>query len=122
MKCGRLKATQDYFVDVQDDAALHLAAAILPDVKGERLFAFAFPMNWDMILEILRKQNPGRKFADNFHAEEYPVIVKPIARAESLLRRIGRPGWITMEGSIAGNTAHLKKTTNGHTNDAVNGA
>ncbi|KAF6816903.1 NAD dependent epimerase/dehydratase [Colletotrichum plurivorum] len=119
---GELWHLPHYFVDVQDDAALHLAAAILPDVKGERLFAFAFPMNWDMILEILRKQNPGRKFAGNFHAEEYPVTVKPIGRAESLLRHIGRPGWISMEESIAGNTEHLKETTNGDANGAVNGA
>ncbi|KAK1706923.1 NAD dependent epimerase/dehydratase [Colletotrichum acutatum] len=97
-----------YFVDVEDDAALHVAAAILPDVKNERIFAFAYPMNWDIILDILRKQNSGRKFADDFHNEEYPVTVKPIARAESLLKRLGRPGWISLEQSIATNTEHLK--------------
>ncbi|KXH27586.1 aldehyde reductase [Colletotrichum salicis] len=98
------------FVDVEDDAALHVAAAILPDVKGERIFAFAYPMNWDIILDILRRQNPVRKFADNFHDEEYPVTVKPVARAEGLLKRLGRPGWISLEQSIATNTEHLKAT------------
>ncbi|KAI3559687.1 NAD dependent epimerase/dehydratase [Colletotrichum abscissum] len=97
-----------FFIDVEDDAALHVAAALLPDVEGERIFAFAYPMNWDIILDILRKQNPGRKFADNFHNDEYPVTVKPIARAESLLKRLGRPGWISLEQSIATNTEHLK--------------
>ncbi|OLN85833.1 Aldehyde reductase 2-like protein 8 [Colletotrichum chlorophyti] len=97
-----------YFVDVEDDAALHVAATILPDVKGERVFAFACPMNWDAILDILRRQNPGRKFAENFHDDEYPVTVKPIARAESLLRKLGRPGWISLEDSIASNTEHLQ--------------
>ncbi|KAK1635670.1 NAD dependent epimerase/dehydratase [Colletotrichum phormii] len=99
-----------YFIDVEDDAALHIAAAILSDVKGERIFAFAYPMNWDIILDILRRQNPRRKFADNFHDEEYPVTVKPIARAEGLLKRLGRPGWISLEQSIATNTEHLKAT------------
>ncbi|GKT50488.1 aldehyde reductase 2 [Colletotrichum spaethianum] len=97
-----------YFVDVEDDAALHVAAAILADVKGERIFAFAHPMNWDMVLSILRRQNPDRKFAENFHNEEYPVTVKPIARAEELLKRLGRSGWISLENSIATNTEHLK--------------
>ncbi|KAI8317685.1 Aldehyde reductase 2 [Colletotrichum sp. SAR11_240] len=117
---GELWHLPHYFVDVQDDAALHLAAAILPDVKAERIFAFAFPMHWDQILEIMRKQNPDRKFADNFYGEEYPVTVKPIARAESLLRRIGRPGWISLEDSIASNTEHLRGT-NGHSNGVANG-
>lgn len=98
-----------YFVDVEDDAALHVAAAILPDVKGERIFAFAYPMNWDIVLEILRKQNPDRKFVDNFYGEQYPVTVEPIARAEELLKRLGRPGWISLEDSIATNTEHLKR-------------
>ncbi|KAK1687489.1 hypothetical protein BDP55DRAFT_703285 [Colletotrichum godetiae] len=93
-----------------DDAALHVAAAILPDVKGERIFAFAYPMNWDIVLDILRRQNPGRKFADNFHDEEYPVTVKPVARAEGILKRLGRPGWISLEQSIATNTEHLQAT------------
>ncbi|KAL2877048.1 hypothetical protein SGCOL_007669 [Colletotrichum sp. CLE4] len=91
-------------------AAYKEQTAILPDVKGERIFAFAYPMNWDIVLDIFRRQNPGRKFADNFHDEEYPVTVKPVARAEGILKRLGRPGWISLEQSIATNTEHLQAT------------
>ncbi|KAH6687197.1 hypothetical protein F5X68DRAFT_117783, partial [Plectosphaerella plurivora] len=49
-----------YGVDVQDAGLLHVAAAILPDVKSERVFGFAQPFCWDDVLEILRKQCPDR--------------------------------------------------------------
>ncbi len=37
--------TTEWFVDVQDVARLHVAALINPDVKNERIFAFAYPFN-----------------------------------------------------------------------------
>lgn len=97
-----------YFIDVQDTALLHLAAAVLPDVKSERILGMAEPFNWDRILAILRKQNPGREFHKNFTDAGYSVTVKPRDRAEHLLRELGRPGWTSLEDSILRNTEDLR--------------
>ncbi|KAF9873928.1 aldehyde reductase [Colletotrichum karsti] len=95
------------FIDVQDDGLLHVAAAVLPDVKQERIFGFAQPFNYDQILDILREQNPGRTFHENYSGDEYPFVIKPRDRAEELLRRFGRLGWTSLEDSIRKNTEDL---------------
>lgn len=42
-----------------------VAAALDPDVKGERLLAWTEPFNIDVLLAILRRQYPDRKFIDD---------------------------------------------------------
>lgn len=101
----------EYFIDVQDTGVLHVAAAVLPDVKSERIFGFAEPINWDKVLDILRKQNPEHKFTKNFAGATYPSEIKPRARAEQLLREMGRPGWTSLENSLLQNTEDLRATT-----------
>ncbi|UNI19497.1 hypothetical protein JDV02_005679 [Purpureocillium takamizusanense] len=96
-----------YFVNVQDTARLHVAAAILPEVKNERIFAYAGRFNWDTVLDILRKHNPEREFLSNFHGGQDSNVIQPAARAEELLRQIGRAGWTSLEDSIVANTADL---------------
>ncbi len=98
----------EYFVNVQDTARLHVAAAILPQVKDERIFAYAGRFNWDTVLDILRKHNPGREFIPNFHGGVDANVIKPAARAEDLLRQIGRTGWTSLEESILANTEDLR--------------
>jgi hypothetical protein len=51
-----------YFVDVQDDARLHVAALLLPEVKEERVFAFAAPFNFNQLFAAFRKAAPQRDF------------------------------------------------------------
>ncbi|KAF3355348.1 hypothetical protein VDGD_05835 [Verticillium dahliae] len=99
--------TAQYFVDVQDDALLHCAAALHPDVQSERVFAFAEPVNGDKVLAVLRKLYPSRSFPDNFRAEEDLTEIVPRKRAEALLRDMGREGWTSLEASIKGNTEDL---------------
>lgn len=36
----------EWFIDVQDDARLHVAAITNGDVSNERIFGFAEPFNW----------------------------------------------------------------------------
>ncbi|KAM0507801.1 hypothetical protein D7B24_007346 [Verticillium nonalfalfae] len=99
--------TAQYFVDVQDDALLHCAAVLHPDVQSERVFAFAEPVNGDKVLAVLRKLYPSRSFPDNFRAEEDLTDIAPRKRAEALLRDLGREGWTSLEESIKGNTEDL---------------
>ncbi|KAK6856496.1 aldehyde reductase [Apiospora arundinis] len=97
-----------YFVDVQDDALLHVAAAIHPGVASERVFAFAEPVNGDDILAILRRLYPARTFPANFQSEKDLSEIVPRKRAEELLRDMGKEdGWTSLEESVRRNTADL---------------
>ncbi|KAL2258927.1 hypothetical protein VTK26DRAFT_7574 [Humicola hyalothermophila] len=60
---AREPSSTDYYVDVQDDAFLHVAAAILPEVQSERIFAFAETTNGDRILDVFRRLYPTRSLA-----------------------------------------------------------
>ncbi|KAI0882237.1 aldehyde reductase [Annulohypoxylon maeteangense] len=89
-----------YFVDVRDNAALHVAALIYPDVEGERLFAFSEPFNGNKIIRTLKKIYPDREFGEeepNAATERSTVANE---RAEELLRRMTGHGWTSFEDSI----------------------
>lgn len=99
----------EYAIDVQDAGLLHVAAAILPDVKSERIFGFAEPFCWDDVLEILRKQCPNRTFQENFAGVPFPaIVIKPRDRAEELLKRLGKPGWTSLTDMVWLNTEDLR--------------
>ncbi|KAJ0162447.1 Aldehyde reductase 2 [Colletotrichum tanaceti] len=90
-----------YFVDVRDTARLHVAAAVLPNVRNERIFAWAEPFNFDRILDILRTQFPGKSFADNFHNyEELSTAAELQSRAVELLGQLGRDGFVPLRQSV----------------------
>ncbi|KAL6833435.1 hypothetical protein J3E69DRAFT_376543 [Trichoderma sp. SZMC 28015] len=92
-----------YFVDVRDTARLHVAALLDPNVKAERIFAFATEYNWTDVLTILRKLRPDQEFPDDPENEgrDYTEVV-PIARAQRLLQDFfGQTGWTSLEDSLA---------------------
>lgn len=97
----------EYFIDVQDTARLHVAAAIHPDVVSERIFGFAEPQNGDTMLDILRKLYPAKTFPENFQVGQDLSEVVPRARADALLRDMGRDGWTSLEDSVRWNTEDL---------------
>lgn len=86
-----------------------MAAAALPHVKDQRIFGFAGRFNWDQILDIFRKNEPEKKFVDNFSGGEDPHKIVPAAKAEQLLRDLGRPGWTSLEKSVLANIKDLKE-------------
>ncbi|KAF5024498.1 hypothetical protein F66182_3438 [Fusarium sp. NRRL 66182] len=91
-----------YFIDVDDTGRLHVAAAIFDHVKDQRIFGFAGRFNWDAILDVLRKHNPDKSFPDNFSSGDDPNVIEPRDKAEQLLKDLGRPGWTSLEDSVAG--------------------
>ncbi|KAH8679194.1 hypothetical protein BGZ61DRAFT_425844 [Ilyonectria robusta] len=97
-----------YFVDASDVGALHVAGAILPDVKDERIFGFAGRFNWDDVLAIFRKHEPEKTFPDNFSDGRDPNEIEPASRAEQLLQELGRPGWVGLEQVIVQITEDLR--------------
>lgn len=90
-----------HFVHVRDDAALHVAALVYGDVRGERLFAFARPYNFDDILGVMRRiAPPGRRLAAGFPGQGRDLSTVPNARAEALLRRLTGHGWTGLEETV----------------------
>ncbi|KAI2620440.1 aldehyde reductase [Hypoxylon sp. NC1633] len=96
-----------YFVDVQDNALLHVAAAIHPGVKSERVFAFAEAVNGDGILAILRRLHPDRTFPADFQSEKDLSDIIPRKRAKELLQDMGKDGWTSLEESVKRNTEDI---------------
>ena len=89
-----------YYVNVQDNARVHVAALIYEDVVGERLFTFAYPFNWNDLLVVFRKLYPERKFMDDLPdlGKDFSKVANE--RAEELLKRMGRPGWASLDTSV----------------------
>ncbi|KAL1649544.1 hypothetical protein SLS58_001601 [Diplodia intermedia] len=96
-----------HFVDVEDAAWLHVAAAIHPDVKSERIFGVAAPYQFNDILEWLRKTYPDHKFPEDFMQGRDLTEWKPRSRAEALLREMGQPGFTSIEESVKKNLEGL---------------
>lgn len=97
-----------YFIDVRDDARLHVIALIDPSCNGQRIFGFAAPYNWNDVLAIFRKQNPDKTFVDDFPDMGRDLSQIPNEDAEALLKKHYGRGWISLEESLAANTATLK--------------
>lgn len=93
----------EWYVDVEDDARIHVIALLDPDVKSERLFAFAAPFNWTDIISVLRKLRPrNTKIPDPPENEPRDLSdIVPSKRAEKLLESFfGQSGWIGFEESL----------------------
>lgn len=74
----------------------------------ERVFAFAAPVNGDAVLAALRRLHPGKPFPADFQGARDLSDVRPRARAEALLRDMGKAeGWTGLEESIRRNTEDL---------------
>ena len=90
-----------YFVDVQDSALLHVAALILPDVRGQRIFAVNTPWNVQSISQLLRGLFPHKEISDDVPDLGVDLTVfKEAYKAEELLRRMGKNGWTDLETSV----------------------
>lgn len=90
-----------YYINVDDNALVHVAALIFNDVQGERLFTFAHPYSWNDLLAFFRRVYPDRKFMDDIEGLGDDKSVVANERAEELLRRVnGGKGWKGLEESV----------------------
>jgi hypothetical protein len=98
----------DFYIDVQDNALLHVAALLHPGACRERIFAYSKPYTWRVIQGVLRKLYPNRRFTpDAPEAVLDSSEILPSTRAEALLKEMGRPGFTTLEECIRMNTEDL---------------
>jgi nucleoside-diphosphate-sugar epimerase len=96
-----------YYINVQDNARVHVAALIYHDVKSERLFTFAHPYTWNAILQVFRKLYPNKTFREDFDDTRRDLSKVANERAEELLKRFGLPGWTSLEESVKDVTEHI---------------
>ena len=52
-----------WFVNVRDAAALHVAALVLEGLEGERVFGWAEPYTWTGVVNVMEKLYPGHAIA-----------------------------------------------------------
>ncbi|KNG86962.1 cinnamoyl-CoA reductase [Aspergillus nomiae NRRL 13137] len=91
------------FVDVVDLARVHVVGLLHPEVKSERLFAFASTFTWKEFVSILQKFRPGNVNIPSPPENELRDLsdIVPAQRAENLIKSFfGRSGWIGLEESI----------------------
>ncbi|KIW24729.1 uncharacterized protein PV07_10424 [Cladophialophora immunda] len=100
-----------WYIDVRDDARVHVAALLDPTVQNERLFAFAGPYNWTDVINILTKLRPNNTKIPKAPSEEGRDLtdIKGSKRAEDLIKSFfGVSGWTSLEDSLAAGIADLK--------------
>ncbi|RAQ41226.1 cinnamoyl-CoA reductase [Aspergillus flavus] len=91
------------FVDVADLARVHVVGLLHPEVKSERLFAFASTFTWKEFVGILRKLRPGHTGIPSPPENELRDLseIVPARRAKNLLQALfGGSGWVGLEESI----------------------
>ncbi|KAI0515441.1 hypothetical protein F5B22DRAFT_646715 [Xylaria bambusicola] len=69
-----------YVINVVEDARIHLAAAIDRTVVNERIFAFAYPYNWNDVLDVYRELWPDKEFMQN-----NPELGRDMSRPDNAL-------------------------------------
>ena len=92
-----------WMVNVQDDARLHVAALIDPDIQGERILAFAQPFNMNDILGAMRKLYPAKTFPPDVEGMGRDLSKLDNKPGEEILKRFGRKGWTGLEESVRDN-------------------
>lgn len=90
-----------YYVHVQDVARLHVAGLIHPAVSDERIFAFAASYSINEFFDIFAKAVPGYETREKIAGLDFPLAeIGPRAKAEALLKDMGRPGFAGLEETI----------------------
>ncbi|ORY22129.1 hypothetical protein BCR39DRAFT_474085, partial [Naematelia encephala] len=95
-----------WFVDVRDQAIIHIAALLASDTNHQKLWAAGSPpVSINDVLDIWRKNFPDRKFPDNYPIPESGVPKFDIDREKEtqLLKRYAGRDWIPLEESLLDN-------------------
>ncbi|KAJ9606741.1 hypothetical protein H2200_008750 [Cladophialophora chaetospira] len=93
------------FVNVRDNAYLHVAALLDPTIRSQRIFASAGKYNWNDIISIFRKLRPDNRLIPDPPQNEPRDLTNVDAvskRAETLLKSsFDVAGWTGLGQSLA---------------------
>lgn len=96
-----------YFVNVEDDAKLHVAALIHPSVKNERIFAVTGRVSMQDIVVIMRELYPGKTWPEFPRDDVDLSVFDTIERAEGLLAELYGHGFVDLRESVRQNAEGL---------------
>ena len=102
-KYDALKRRPEHFIDVRDDAKLHVIALVDSKLVGRRLLGMVAPAPISKIIQILRKEFPQHKFADfeDDGTDEITNLMKD--EVEGLLKDAYGHGYTQLEESVKAN-------------------
>ncbi|KAH9229437.1 hypothetical protein K456DRAFT_1844675 [Colletotrichum gloeosporioides 23] len=86
-----------WFCDVKDVASLHVGALLLPQVKSERLFAYAGRYTVNDFLRIFKTAYPSREFPEEVENIFEDATEVPNERSTEVLKLLGLKGWKSLE-------------------------
>jgi hypothetical protein len=77
---------------------------LLPDVEGERIFAFAGPFNRNDLVRSIRKLFPGRQLSEDIPGlATNESSIMPAGRAIGLLGKLWDKGFTGLDDSLKAN-------------------
>lgn len=88
-----------FYIDVKDDARLHVAALTHEDVANERLLGFAGPFNYQTWVDVLKKIDPSKSYPPAT-SDDKDLSTYEQGRSVELLKRFGQDGWTPLETSV----------------------
>ncbi|WWC64935.1 uncharacterized protein I303_107549 [Kwoniella dejecticola CBS 10117] len=103
-------APPQHYINVQDDAKLHIIALADPEVVSERVFGTAGPFNMQDIVECLRKLFPQKHWDDFPDDKQDLSTFEPRERAESLLQKAYGHGHTSLLESVRDNARDLARS------------
>ncbi|KAJ4352015.1 uncharacterized protein N0V89_007361 [Didymosphaeria variabile] len=89
-----------WYVDVRDQARLHVAGAVLHGVENRRMFGWAGPYTWIGVADVLEEEM-GKRTTIRL-ADKGNDISKVLAKdkAEGYLKRLGQSDWVPFHQSV----------------------
>jgi hypothetical protein len=98
----------EWFVDVEDNALLHVAALTDLSIKNERILAIAEPYNWNTILRILRELRPNHTWPEDLEDDTPALFTVDNSRGAELLQRQAGRKWKSLKQSLEETLQSLK--------------
>lgn len=89
------------YINTYDDAVIHVGAVLDPDVKNERIFAWAQKFTWNDVLAIMRKLYPDQAVVEDLPDPKMVMAEADLSLAMGLLRKWGpQEEWTGFEEGI----------------------
>ncbi|KXH64862.1 hypothetical protein CSAL01_11232 [Colletotrichum salicis] len=85
---------KQHYIHTNNSIRLHVAAATFKNVKDQQIFSFT-----------------EKTFPDNFSSKLSEKTIAPSGKAEDLFRKLGRPGWTSLEDSIVKSIKDLQSAS-----------
>lgn len=94
--------SQQWWVNVEDVARLHVGARIFEDVKGKRLLGLTDRYDVNQLLDTMHEIDPQRNLVDKIELKEVRTTAETEESLE-ILKKLGIDGWVAYDETIRAN-------------------